>query len=331
MRRRDKALGPSRRPSPKPRDCPKDTPDVCRHARLQGHAEPPRNRLSRCARACPSASPSGWNDGRRSASTTACARSAGRETFVLHDGPPYANGHLHIGHALNKILKDVIVRSQQMLGKDARYVPGWDCHGLPIEWKIEEQYRAKGLNKDEVDVVAFRQECRDFATGWIDIQREEFKRLGVTGDWADPYLTMDFHAEARDRRGVQEVPDDRHALPGLEAGDVEPGREDRAGRGRGRIPRPPEPHDLGEVSGRASSAGRQKHSADELACEASVVIWTTTPWTIPQNRAVCLRPGNLLRTLRSHGPPGGHAGRASATATDRRQAGRGGLRRARST
>ena len=93
----------------------------------------------------------------------------GRRDFTLHDGPPYANGHLHIGHALNKILKDMVVRSQQMMGRDARYLPGWDCHGLPIEWKIEEQYRAKGLNKDDVDVVAFRQECRKFAEGWIDI------------------------------------------------------------------------------------------------------------------------------------------------------------------
>ena len=124
------------------------------------------------------------------------AKAAGRAPFTLHDGPPYANGHLHIGHALNKVLKDMVVRSQQMMGRDARYVPGWDCHGLPIEWKIEEQYRAKGLNKDDVDVVAFRQECRRFAEGWVEIQREEFKRLGVTGNWADPYLTMDYHAEA---------------------------------------------------------------------------------------------------------------------------------------
>ncbi len=126
---------------------------------------------------------------------TACAKKTGRAPFVLHDGPPYANGHLHIGHALNKILKDFIVRSQQMLGRDARYIPGWDCHGLPIEWKIEEQYRAKGKNKDEVDVVDFRAECRKFAEGWVDVQREEFKRLGVTGKWENPYLTMNFHAE----------------------------------------------------------------------------------------------------------------------------------------
>ncbi|MGL5009625.1 MAG: class I tRNA ligase family protein, partial [Paracoccaceae bacterium] len=126
----------------------------------------------------------------------AASENGARVPFVLHDGPPYANGHLHIGHALNKVLKDMVVRSQQMMGRDARYVPGWDCHGLPIEWKIEEQYRAKGLNKDDVDTVAFRQECRKFAEGWIDVQRAEFKRLGVTGNWADPYLTMNYHAEA---------------------------------------------------------------------------------------------------------------------------------------
>lgn len=106
----------------------------------------------------------------------------GRDKFMLHDGPPYANGHLHIGHALNKILKDVINRTQFMLGKDVHYIPGWDCHGLPIEWKIEEKYRAAGLDKDQVPVVQFREECRQFARGWIDIQREEFKRLGVEGD-----------------------------------------------------------------------------------------------------------------------------------------------------
>ena len=119
----------------------------------------------------------------------------GRPRFVLHDGPPYANGDIHIGHAVNKILKDMIVKSQTLDGKDAPYVPGWDCHGLPIEWKIEEQYRAKGKDKDDVDVVDFRQECRKFADGWVDVQREEFKRLGVTGAWDRPYLTMDFHAE----------------------------------------------------------------------------------------------------------------------------------------
>ena len=105
----------------------------------------------------------------------------GREKFVLHDGPPYANGNIHMGTALNKILKDIIVKFHQMDGKDSVYVPGWDCHGLPIEWKIEEQYRKKGKNKDDVPVVELRRECRKFAEGWVDIQREEFKRLGITG------------------------------------------------------------------------------------------------------------------------------------------------------
>ena len=125
------------------------------------------------------------------------AAAAGRPKFILHDGPPYANGNIHIGHALNKILKDVVTRSQQMLGYDSNYVPGWDCHGLPIEWKIEEEYRAKGKNKDAVPVVEFRRECRAFAAHWVDVQREEFKRLGVEGDWAHPYTTMDFAAEAQ--------------------------------------------------------------------------------------------------------------------------------------
>ena len=120
----------------------------------------------------------------------------GRPKFVLHDGPPYANGNIHIGTALNKILKDMVTRSQQMLGFDSNYVPGWDCHGLPIEWKIEEQYRAKGQDKDTVPVNEFRTECREFAEHWIGVQREEFKRLGVEGDWEHYYSTMAYKAEA---------------------------------------------------------------------------------------------------------------------------------------
>src|SRR5260221_1874752 len=132
---------------------------------------------------------------------------SGRAKFVLHDGPPYAIGNIHIGHALKKILKDVVTRSQQMLGFDSNYVPGWDCHGLPIEWKIEEDYRAKGWkledraragsNAEVVPVVAFRRECRAFAEHWIGVQRNEFKRLGVEGDWEHPYSTMDFASEAQ--------------------------------------------------------------------------------------------------------------------------------------
>ncbi|KHA63900.1 hypothetical protein NI18_12910 [Sphingomonas sp. Ant20] len=120
----------------------------------------------------------------------------GRERFILHDGPPYANGDIHMGHAMNKVLKDIIVRSQSLMGKDAPYVPGWDCHGLPIEWKVEEAYRAKKLNKDDVPVDQFRAECRAYAEKWVAVQKGEFERLGVMGDWADPYLTMKYDAEA---------------------------------------------------------------------------------------------------------------------------------------
>ena len=120
------------------------------------------------------------------------AAASGREKFILHDGPPYANGHLHIGHALNKILKDLVTRSHQMLGYDSNYVPGWDCHGLPIEWKVEEEYRAKGRDKDAVPINEFREECRTFARHWIDVQSEEFQRLGVVGDSENPYATMHF-------------------------------------------------------------------------------------------------------------------------------------------
>ena len=125
------------------------------------------------------------------------AAGKGRARFVLHDGPPYANGNVHIGTALNKILKDVVTKSHQMLGFDSNYVPGWDCHGLPIEWKIEEEYRAKGRDKDKVPVIEFRRECRAFAEHWIKVQRAEFERLGVVGDWDHYYSTMTYPAEAQ--------------------------------------------------------------------------------------------------------------------------------------
>ncbi|MCR9149652.1 MAG: isoleucine--tRNA ligase [Rhodobacteraceae bacterium] len=209
-------------------------------------------------------------------------KAGNRPPFTLHDGPPYANGHLHIGHALNKVLKDMVVRSQQMMGRDARYVPGWDCHGLPIEWKIEEQYRAKGQDKDAVDVVAFRQECRKFAEGWIGIQREEFKRLGVTGNWADPYLTMDYHAEAviagefmtflmngtlyQGSKPVMWSPVEKTALAEAEV----------------------EYHD--HTSHQVWVPFRIVSGAPGDMAGARVLIWTTTPWTIPQNRAVAYNP-----------------------------------------
>ena len=122
--------------------------------------------------------------------------SKGKEKFVLHDGPPYANGNIHMGTALNKILKDIVTKFHQMDGKDSVYVPGWDCHGLPIEWKIEEQYKKNKKNKNDVPITEFRKECREFASKWIKVHKDQFKRLGVIGDWENFYSTMSFDAEA---------------------------------------------------------------------------------------------------------------------------------------
>ncbi len=206
------------------------------------------------------------------------AESAGRPPFVLHDGPPYANGHLHIGHALNKILKDVISRSQQMMGKDSNYVPGWDCHGLPIEWKIEEQYRAAGQNKDDVPILEFRTECREFAAKWIAIQSEEFQRLGVIGNWDDPYTTMAYAAEAQIAREIAKFAMNgglyRGARPVLWSvvektalADAEVEYEDH-------------------VSPSIYVRFPVTSAADPALEGAAIVIWTTTPWTIPGNRAI---------------------------------------------
>jgi isoleucyl-tRNA synthetase len=208
--------------------------------------------------------------------------SRGRRKFVLHDGPPYANGHLHIGHALNKILKDVICRSQQMLGKDSSYVPGWDCHGLPIEWKIEEKYRAKGKDKDSVPIVAFRRECREFAEKWIDVQRDEFKRLGVLGRWDAPYTTMTFAAEAQIVRELGKFLMDGSLYKG--ARPVLWSVVEKTALAEAEV----EYHD------HTSTTVYVKFPVIEArnpALEgASIVIWTTTPWTIPGNRAVAFGP-----------------------------------------
>jgi isoleucyl-tRNA synthetase len=200
-----------------------------------------------------------------------------RPRYVLHDGPPYANGNIHIGHALNKILKDVITRSFQMRGYDSNYVPGWDCHGLPIEWKIEEQYRAKGKNKDEVPVNEFRKECRDFATHWIKVQTEEFQRLGIEGDFKKPYTTMDFHAEARIAGELL-----KFAMSG-------------------QLYRGSKPIMWSVVERTALAEAEveyQDYESDTIWVKFPVlngpedmkgnfvVIWTTTPWTIPGNRAI---------------------------------------------
>ncbi|MFT3986326.1 isoleucine--tRNA ligase [Aestuariivirga sp.] len=221
--------------------------------------------------------------------------SRGRPKYVLHDGPPYANGNLHIGHALNKILKDIVTRSRQMSGFDSNYVPGWDCHGLPIEWKVEEDYRAKGKNKDAIPINEFRDECRKFAAHWIDVQRAEFKRLGVTGDWDNPYLTMNYRAEALIANELMKFADSGQLYRGskpvmwsvvektaLAEAEVEyqdytsdtiyvkfPVKELRTGW---------------EDALRDFVGLSEQHLGDLKS--ASVVIWTTTPWTIPGNRAI---------------------------------------------
>ncbi len=208
---------------------------------------------------------------------------AGRERWILHDGPPYANGDIHMGHAMNKILKDIIVRSQSLMGKDAPYVPGWDCHGLPIEWKIEEAYRAKKLNKDEVPVDQFRAECRAYAAKWVAVQREQFERLGVMGDWADPYLTMNYASEAaivgellkfaesgqlyRGAKPVMWSPVEKTALAEAEV----------------------EYEDIVSTQIDVAFEIVDAPNAPELI-GAHAVIWTTTPWTIPVNQALAYGP-----------------------------------------
>jgi isoleucyl-tRNA synthetase len=224
----------------------------------------------------------------------------GREKFILHDGPPYANGHLHMGTALNKILKDMVNRSQQMLGKDAVYVPGWDCHGLPIEWQIEQEYRKKGKDKDAVPIVAFRGECREHAARWIDVQRQEFQRLGVEGDWSNPYSTMDSDAEAvifaelarflcsgslyRGKKSVMWSVVEKTALAEAEVEYHD--------------------HTSHTIWVRFPLARAARPSLDG----ASIVIWTTTPWTIPGNRAVAYGPELTYALLRVDGvADGSHA------------------------
>ncbi len=210
------------------------------------------------------------------------AQRAGRERFILHDGPPYANGDIHMGHAMNKVLKDIVVRTQSLLGKDAPYVPGWDCHGLPIEWKVEEAYRARKQSKDEVPVDQFRAECRAYAAKWVAVQREQFERLGVMGEWDDPYLTMNFSSEAviagellkfaetgqlyRGAKPVMWSPVEKTALAEAEV----------------------EYEDI--VSTQIDVAFEIVESPIPELVGAHAVIWTTTPWTIPVNQALAYGP-----------------------------------------
>ncbi|UDQ90992.1 isoleucine--tRNA ligase [Xanthobacter autotrophicus] len=209
----------------------------------------------------------------------------GRDRFVLHDGPPYANGNIHIGHALNKILKDVVTRSQQMLGYDSNYVPGWDCHGLPIEWKIEEEnYRKKGKQKpdfsDAAAMVAFRQECRAYAEHWLNEQRKEFKRLGVEGDWDHPYTTMAFMAEAQIAREIMKFAENGLLYRGSKP--VMWSVVEKTALAEAEVEYQDFTSDTVWVKFPVVSEGDLKG--------ATVVIWTTTPWTMPGNRAVTYAP-----------------------------------------
>jgi len=213
---------------------------------------------------------------------------SGRAKFVLHDGPPYANGNIHIGHALNKILKDVVTKSQQMLGFDSNYVPGWDCHGLPIEWKIEEEnYRSKGKQKpnfkDSAAMVAFRRECRAYATHWLNVQREEFKRLGVIGDWDHPYATMDYFAEAAIAGELMKFAANGTLYRGSKP--VMWSVVEKTALAEAEVEYEDYTSDTVWVKFPVAAGG----AAPELA-GASVVIWTTTPWTLPGNRAISYSP-----------------------------------------
>ncbi|GAA5265866.1 isoleucyl-tRNA synthetase [Acidiphilium sp. MT5] len=227
------------------------------------------------------------------------ADAKGRPPFILHDGPPYANANLHIGHALNKIHKDVINRARQMAGFDANYVPGWDCHGLPIEWKVEEQYRKAGKNKDDVPVLDFRAECRAYAAHWLAIQADEFKRLGIEGDWANRYATMDFRSEAaiaaeihkfaangalyRGLRPVMWSPVEKTALAEAEVEYQD--KKDTAIWVK--FPISYNALDVAYLDQRLFPNG---HPTTEMLRETSIPIWTTTPWTIPGNRAIAYGP-----------------------------------------
>jgi len=203
---------------------------------------------------------------------------AGRTKFISHDGPPYANGDIHIGHALNKTLKDMVVRTQTLLGKDAPYVPGWDCHGLPIEWKIEEQYRKKKLNKDEVPAREFRAECRAYAQHWVDVQREQLKRLGALADWDHPYLTMDYSSEATIISELFKFAESGQLYRGAKPVMWSP--VEKTALAEAEI----EYEDV--VSTQIDVGFEIVESPIPELVGAYAVIWTTTPWTIPVNRAI---------------------------------------------
>ena len=208
--------------------------------------------------------------------------SKGKEKFILHDGPPYANGNIHMGTALNKILKDIVIKFHQMDGKDSVYVPGWDCHGLPIEWKIEEQYKKNKKNKNDVPIIEFRKECREFASKWINIHRDQFKRLGVIGDWENYYSTMSFEAEAQIVRELGKFLKEGSLFRGYKPvlwSTVEKTALADA-----------EVEYMDHVSDTIYATFKVKKTNLKDLEGADIVIWTTTPWTIPANKALAFNP-----------------------------------------
>src|SRR6266404_5553449 len=216
------------------------------------------------------------------------AASKGRTKFVLHDGPPYANGNIHMGTALGSMLKDVVTRSQQMMGFEANYVPGWDCHGLPIEWKVEEEYRAKGRDKDTVPIIEFRRECRAFAQHWVDVQREEFMRLGGIGDWDHYYSTMTNPAEAQIAREIMKFAANGTLYRGSKP--VMWSVVEQTALAEAEVEYEDYTSDTVWVKFPILSAHGGAGSRPGELAGASVVIWTTTPWTIPGNRAISFSP-----------------------------------------
>ena len=224
----------------------------------------------------------------------------GREKFIFHDGPPYANGDMHIGHALNHTLKDMVCRTQNLMGKDAPYVPGWDCHGLPIEWKVEEQYRKKkkskpvlsGVNRNEAEVFAFREECRAYAQHWVDVQREQLKRLGVMADWDNPYLTMQKESEAIIVAELMKLAEAGNLYRGSKPVMWSPVEETALAEAE------VEYEDI--VSTQIDVAFEITESPIEELVGAHAVIWTTTPWTIPVNQAIAYGPEISYFAVRGH-------------------------------
>jgi len=215
-------------------------------------------------------------------------RSAKKERFVLHDGPPYANGHIHIGTGMNKILKDFVARSRQMMGFDSPYRPGWDCHGLPIEWKVEQNYRAKGKAKDDIPMKEFRAECRKYASEWIDIQREEFKRLGVVGNWDDPYTTMAYASEAAIVREFLKFVEQGLVYCG--SAPVMWSPVEQTALAEAEVEYQDKVSSTIYVRFPVRGVRKDGTAVPKALVGSHVVIWTTTPWTIPANRAICFSP-----------------------------------------